>query len=329
MRRQRSPRRLAAGVAVGLLASVVAPAVGVIGLVVGATPAAARPQEPMVVKAGAPVSKTFSGIPGNYPGSAAAYWTPGGCLDPAFTWCDDVPLDIVRPDVDEATDWTVEVSVTWKPTDRNDNDVQSVQACDLDIWLFDDTQIEGRDSADPGYTQLDSSALDRQPEVVSTYAPELGRYNLVIVNFAGANLEYTVTTRLVIGHFDKPFEALAPTTADKSGGGDEGEAPPPADLSAESPDGGLLPSVAPDLEPSPLGEVAVLPDQDFGTFENASSFDDQLRAQGPQGRLPSIGLRPPADVPPAVLAFWFLLAPAALAAAAWVLIVRRRGRLAF
>src|SRR5688572_14891805 len=131
--------RLAAAIAVVL------GALGVVG-VADVRPAAARPQEPMVITAGAPVSKTFPGIPANYPGTAAAYWTPGGCMDPAFTWCDNIPLDIVRPDVDEATDWTVEVSVTWTPTDRNDNDVQDAQACDLAVWFFDDTQIEGRAS---------------------------------------------------------------------------------------------------------------------------------------------------------------------------------------
>jgi hypothetical protein len=292
-------------------------------------PAAARPQEPITIKAGDPVSKTFPGIPGNYPGSAAAYWLPNGCDSPADSYCDTVPLDIVRPDVDEATDWTVEISVTWNPTDTFENDAQDVQACDLDIWLFDDRQIEGRTSENPSYTQLDSSGLAVQPEVVSTYAPDLGRYNLVIVNFAGVNVDYTVTARIIIGHFEKPFEALGPTSNNTGGGSDEQvEESPPPDFSAH-PSDAPPPLLNPELAPSPLGEVAVLPDQDFGAFEEASSFDEQLRRPElpPGSGLGNIRLRPPKDVPPAVLAFWFVLVPAALAAAAWVLIVRRRGQL--
>jgi len=314
------------------LAAAIAVALGALGVVgvVDVRPAVARPQEPMVITAGDPISKTFSGIPGNYPGTAVAYWTPGGCMDPAFTWCDNVPLDIVPPDVDDATDWTVEISVTWNPTDTNENDVQDAQACDLAVWLFDDTQIEGRTSEDPGYTALDSSDGADQPEVVSTYAPELGRYNLVVLNFAGVNIDYTVTARMVIGHFDKPFEALGPTGGSGSASDDSGEvteAPPP-DFSADTPSD-ARPLLNPDLAPSPLGEVAVLPDQDFGAFEEASSFDDQLRTPDlpAGGGLGNIRLRPPRDVPPAVLAFWFLLVPAALAGGAWVVIVRRRGQM--
>ena len=253
---------------------------------------------------------------------------------PAQTTCDRVPLDVVVPNVDAADDWFLIVEVTWRPSESAENDAQDAQLCDLDVWLYDDQQVSKR-SGGTSFTEMGSSQTAAQPETIKTYAPDLGRYNLVVQNFAGVNVDYTVTGRIVIGKFDKPFEALGPSARETSDAPEESAAGSgPVDLSADDVRPTPRPSFDSDAPAAPfvpitqgvLEEVAVLPESDFASFdEDGSSFEQRLRPPVPTGvgtALPIVG--PPGDVSPVLVIFWLVFVPIALAAAGWVLLMRRR-----
>lgn len=295
--------------------------------------ASAFMQRTVTIRAGQETRERFNGIPGNYPGTSVVNFTPSGCGNATNTAaaqavCDRVPLRIeIPPGLDEADDFFAQIEVTWRP---------SADLNDLDIYLWDNQQIAKRnDPASTTFTRLAESAGSTQPEAVALFRPELGDYNLTIINWAGPNLEYTVTARIVIGTFEQPFELLAPSAVgdedevveDQSGGGDG----PPVDFSADGPGDGFGSGTgdffqapfAGDLPPI-LGQVAVLPDADFSSF-SPSTFDRELSAPPPTADLPArlAGLRAPGDVSSAVLVFWFVGLPLALVGAAWVLLMRR------
>ena len=319
--------------AAGVVAVTMALAAGFV--VVPAEPAEALMVEPLVIREGPPSSKTYPGIRGSYAGTAAATWTPSGCGNatntaPAQATCDRVPLDVVPPDVDPADDWFLIIEVTWRPSESAENDAQDAQLCDLDIFLYDDNQVARRSNPESGtFTRMGSSETAGQPETIKTYAPDLGRYNLVVQNFAGVNIDYTVKGWFVIGKFDPPFEALGPV-ARESGGADEEAASRPVDLSGDdvrpaAPRGDDGAASFVPITQGVLEEVAVLPEGDFESFGEGSSFENRLRAPSPTGiggALAAIG--PPADVSPAIVIFWLVFVPLALAGAGFFVLLRRR-----
>ena len=317
---------------VAALAMVVALAtVSSLAFVVSAPGAGALTRETLVVSADGESAATYSGIPGNNPSSQAADPTPADCGDATdasqFTVaCDVVPLKVLVPNVGEADDFIIEINLTWEPADQ----IQDIGAVnDLDMYLYDNQQVAKRDDPDSTtYTQFGRSTAATPPESIKLYRPELGDYNLVVNNFSGPNVSYTVKARIVIGTFEAPFEALGPNSQVSTPVDDSGEEPGPIDYSADVPTStGLSGPPAPIAAPI-LGEVAVLPDQDFSEFDTSSTFDDQLRR--PVQALPagSVSLRPPKPVPAAVIVFWFLLVPfAVFGPIAFVVTRRTRSRL--
>jgi len=319
--RMRWPRNVVAALMLaGFAAVAVLPAPGAGALV----------RDQLVVSADGEASATYPGIPGNNPSSQAADPTPHDCGDVTeasqFTVaCDVVPLKVIVPNVSDADDFVLEIELTWEPKDE----VEGVGGVnDLDMYLYDNQQVAKRDNPQSTtYTQFGRSTNFAPPEAIRIYRPELVDYNLVINNFSGPNVSYTLKARFVIGTFEAPFEALAPNVSapvDDS----SGEQPGPIDYSADEPTSvGFSAPPAP-VAPPVLGEVAVLPDQDFSEFDSTSTFDAQLRE--PVQALPagSISLRPPTPVPAPVLLFWFLLVPlAVLGPTAFFLTRRNRSRL--
>jgi hypothetical protein len=315
-----------------VVAAALAAGAAVVLSTAGAPVAGALTRDPLVISADGEASATYPGIPGNNPSSQAADPTPHDCGDvqnaSQFTVaCDVVPLKILVPNVSEADDFVVEIELTWEPADEIDG-VGGVN--DLDMYLYDNQQIAKRDDPESStYTQFGRSTSFEPPERISIYRPELGDYNLVVNNFSGPNVSYTVKARIKIGTFEAPFEALGPGGPVSEPVEDGSGEVAPMDYSADEPTSNSF-SSPPAMTAAPvLGEVAVLPDQDFSEFDAGSSFDDQLR-QAEQQALPAglVTLRPPKPVPAAVLLFWFVLAPAAVLGPVALLIARRnRSRL--
>lgn len=322
MTRARSVVGAIAAVAVAMASAVVLTPTG----------ASAQPRDPLVVPAdGGEAVVTHPGIPGNNPSSQEVDPTPADCAEAAdgaaFTVaCDVIPLKVLVPNVSEADDFIMEISLTWEPADE----VEGVGGVnDLDMYLYDNQQVAKRDDPESTtYTQFGRSTNFAPPELIRVYRPELGDYNLVINNFSGPNVSYTVKARLIIGTFEAPFEALAPTGSLSPPDDSSGEQPGPVDHSADEPTSvGFSAPPAPVAVPV-LGEIAVLPDQDFSEFDSSSPFDAQLRQPVQAVPAGSISLRPPRPVPVPVLLFWFLIVPLAVLGPGLFFLTRRtRSRL--
>jgi hypothetical protein len=311
---------------VALLAMVAAPVTGAVVLA-SAPGASAQLRDPMTISADKEVTATFPGIPGNNPGSQEVDPTPADCGDVAeastlTAACDVIPIKIITPNVGEADDFIVELRLTWDPADQ----VQDVGAVnDLDMYLYDNKQVAQRDDPESTtYTQFGKSANATPPETIRLYRPELGDYNIVVNNFSGPNISYKIAARILIGRFQAPFEALAPNGSvgapvDDSSGDGSG----PVDFSAETPTATGFSAPPAAISTPVLGEVAVLPDQDFSEFGTGSSFDDQLRTPVNAVTAGVVSLRPPKAVPAAVLLFWFLIAPLAVLGPVLFFVTRR------
>jgi hypothetical protein len=308
-------RRMLAPFLVGILLVAAA-----LGWVVG-PPVLARTQPTATVAEGPDLKVTYPPIPGNFPLTQAAVPTPSGCASEGqfTTMCDVIPLVVeVPPGLGEGDDFTLELQVAWEdPSQGND----------LDIYFWDDRQIARRDDPQAAtYTELGKSDTQDNPEKITVFRPELGRYNLTVVNFLGANIGYELTARVVRQTFENPFEAVAPPPTPPPPA-PTGEAPPveaPAEPApAPPPDAGAGVAV-----PAPLDEAPVAPDQDFTGF-GPSAFGDQLTAPQPAPRLPTrlVAAGPPAPVPAIVLLFWLVVVPLALVAGG-ALLIKRRSRMA-
>ena len=293
-------------------------------------PAGARAQPVLVIREGAATVATFDGIPGNNPSSQEVDPWPSDCVNPQdepgagtfFAACDVIPLQIVPPAISEADDYFVVIDIAWEPAEQVD-DVGAIN--DLDIYLYDNLQVAQRDDPESTtYTQFGKAASATQPEGLKVFRPDLGEYNLVVNNFSGPNVSYTVTARIETSLFGSPFEVLGPAFSGATKPPDDtADATAPVDLSGDTPDNagpfiGAISVAAP-----ALAEIAVLPDRDFLDFDTGSSFNDQLSAPMRQAS-PISALRPPAGpVASIVLVFWLVLLPLALGALVFFFVVRR------
>jgi hypothetical protein len=288
---------------------VVALALAGASLLVPATIASADTEETLVVQGGK-VTQEYGPIPGNFPLAPDVNWTPSGCATgaPGSATCDQVPVKIPVPDVSDADDFYVEITLEW--------DDES----DLDMYAWDNRQLDERaGEEEPGFTQVGRSASADNPEKLRLIEPELVDYNLTILNWAGANLGYRLTAELKVLAFTPPFESLAPEFF--QGDAAEEEAFQPFDYSA------IEPAPAEPVSSTPIaptyGEVAITPDRDFTDF-GSSSFDDELSAPpAPPAFSPRLTAGSPPDVHPVVLLFWLLLVPLAAAAGAAFFLMRR------
>lgn len=281
-----------------------------LALTAAAAPSGAQPREGLTVVEGQTAQGDYPPIPGNYPVAPTVNWTPGGCNDSAIgNVCDTVPLEIVVPDLGPVDDFYVTIEVSW-------DDPEGLN--DLDIYLWDDTQIQASQGDDtPSWTRMNQSATSANPETIRQFSPTLGTYNLTIVNWSGPNLGYTVKAFITVAEFDEPFELLAPNfTAPTESATPDSVPPPPFDFSA-------VDQVQPGPVAPTFGEIPVQPDTelDFGP----SDFERNLAAPPPLiGGTPASSLRPPREVPGLVAAFWLGGVPTLLVGACAVLLARRR-----
>lgn len=311
------PRRV---VAVSVLVAVVGGGAGVLGLNKWTlTPAHARTQPTATVTEGREFTATYPPIAASFPNPGAettptpASCATGGELEVA---CDVVPFVIeVPPSLGPEDDFSLEVEVAWDDPANQD---------DIDIYFWDDRQIARRANPDATtYTRMADAATQDNPERIRLFRPDLGKYNLTVLNFLGPNTGYRVTARLVLLPFENPFEAVAPTPT-------RPPSPPPAEPPpAEAPPPIDTPQpVEPDAPPGPgLEEVPVGGDDDFAGLTTPGTALETATAPPAVRPLRPAAAGPPRPVPWWVLLFWFVLAPVGLVV--WgATVLRRRSRTA-
>lgn len=163
-----------------------------LGALVAGVPAAADTQEGVTVAEDRPVvDKQYPPIVVSDPATVTlgVNPTPEECAD--LPSCHLVPIDVVVPDVEPADDWVMTVTVSWD------------DEADLDVFLWDDAQ-------GGSYEEVGSSATGDNPESFTVFEPDLGRYNLTVINFAGGNLGWKLSAEITVNRFVPPFELLAP-----------------------------------------------------------------------------------------------------------------------
>lgn len=344
------PRTAAVVVATGLLLSVIAVV----------TPASAALTDPVFVSRTQSGEGTFGPIPGNFPPVGVGP-TPSNCGHPLGTnrferTCDNVPIIIEDPKLGPTEDYLVTITVTWEPNQEIDHEAG---VNDLDVFLYDDRQIRTRkapscannafakeeDNPDTAkdekdtaicFTKIGQSAKAVQPEVIKLFSPEpLVNYNLVVENFSGPNVSYTVKAEMKIEGFDYPFEDLGPSFGGRqnrnSSGGDQPFAAP-VDLSGDDSSGGGgggSPSDVGDILAGSrsLDEVPVLPDSDFAPGAGFGRPTDEFAAPtgfGGPGATRTVAAAGP--VSGALLLFWMVVVPIVLVAGAIFVIIRRSRR---
>ena len=210
-------RRVLVAVVAAVTLALVAP------LVLGATSAGAVTRATLTVGENRPASASFGTIPGNSPSSGVLIFFPDDCSSPDVEpplavgsgagsgFCDNVPIQVIPPNVPETTPWFVDIEVAW---------ADPAHANDIDVTLFDDQQITKREGS-TGYTQMGAALTAENPERIKTYQPLLKQYNLVVLNYVGPNTGYTVKVTMTVGEpFQTPFELLEDEIATGDSGGD-------------------------------------------------------------------------------------------------------------
>jgi len=285
----------------------------------------------ITVAVGQDVEVTHGPILGSFPITTAAIPTPSGCGNetpeedatnppPFGASCDRIPVHVVAPEgLSDLDEYFLRIEVDWV-----DDSGEGVN--DLDIYFWDNTQIEARKDPEneaPGYTQFGESASADKPEAINVFRPDLGDYNLVVLNWSGVTFEYTVKATLQVAKADPIFELLEDPIA--PGRDESASESQPLDFSADAPAGATAPFVP---APSGLGETFILPDDDLDAGFGASGFEEALQAPTDLDRVRGAAETGPADPVSGVTVFaWMAGLPLLLAAVvAWAL--RRRSRLA-
>ncbi len=328
-----------------------------------------------VSKTSGDVKGTFGPIAANFPPAGVGHF-PSACGHPIGTnrferTCDNVPIVIEDPQLGPTEDYLVTIKVTWTPNEQvKDNEgTDTAGANDLDVYLYDDRQIRTRvaptcakasaasepdnpktskDETDTAtcWTLVGQSAGAVQPEEFKLFSPEpLTNYNLVIVNFTGPNISYTVEANMKIEGFDTPFEDLGPSFAGRNRATKTEESKsnfaPPVDLSGDDPPsinrggggtsgetfGGSDAAIA-DIPGvlaggRSLDEVPILPDSDFASVDGSGPTDEFGAPSGLGGPGATRRIVAAGPVSGILVAFWLVLVPLALIAGGVFFLIRR------
>ena len=217
--------------------------------------ASARPQEGMRVTPNEPAEKDYPAMGAGCPacstragGGTGLTSTPApGQCGGNYVWCDAIPLEIVPPTglSDDRDIFFTIVELHWDGGAGND----------MDLQFYDNGQSTG------SFEQLGSSESTKNPETVRVANADLEQYNIVVVNYQGANTGYKVKVRISTDPFTSPTEAVAPDPPKQEEPAAEEEPEdftPPEDLSGADPGPGSAPD--PTLPPA----VDAGGDSDFG-----------------------------------------------------------------
>lgn len=271
--------------------------------------ASARPQEGFTVSKAQPVEKDYPAMGAGCPacttrgaGAGLATLPSSGQCGGSYAWCDAIPVEIIPPQglEDDRDIFFTIIELHWDDSTGND----------MDLRFYDNQQSTG------SYEQLGSSESTKNPEVIRVANADLGEYNIVAINFQGANSGYKIKARITTDPFTNPNESLAPRPPDQPEDDEKDEEPEftaPEDKSGAPP-----PAPAdPTLEPVQSGDADA--DFDFGF----SDLDERITINtddfGPQAVAPSTTKKEPVN--PAVLLASLIGGPALIvgsgAAYAW------------
>ena len=266
-----------------------------------------------------PPRSTVEGDYGPIPAPDPASVTVGGVVGPAecaaLPSCDLLPIDIEAPtDAKPGDDFYVVIEVAFDAPSGTE---------DVDVFFFDDGQTHENEGGDGSvYTQKGSSASADNPERIQVYEPLLGRYNLVVQNFAGAAVTWHLRAASIVGVFTSPIESLAPPP----GGGTTNPSNKPTTTTTTRPP---TTTAAPLTTTVSIPDGVVLPDDDFesGDFDPDTALDRLAADEDALTALAS-GRGGDADSPSAAsLVLWLVLFPLVLLVAGAALVASRRGRL--
>ena len=243
-------------------------AVLLIGVVTGGSASAVK-REGFRVTPSEPAEAEYPGMGPGCPGCSTRasggtglQTTPSsgtGCGG-SYVWCDAIPVEIVPPQglEDDRDIFFVLLELHWDDSQGND----------LDLRFYDNAQETG------SFQQLGASESTKNPETIRVANADLGEYNVVVINFNGANTGYTVKARITTDPFENPNESVAPDppkSDDPEPEESEPEFTPPEDKSddptPESSSSGPEPTLPP-VEGGPVGDD----DFDFGF----SDLDDRI-----------------------------------------------------
>ena len=261
--------------------------------------------------------------------------TPEECR--TANWCDVIPLEVVvPPTLTDADEFFVVVELFWETQNIPSTPRTGTTAVnDMDLYVWD--VAAGEEPPE----EIAFSAGSTQPEMLKLFKPTKGRYEIVVVNFAGPNTGYRLKVTYKPEKIERPFESLEPDFAFPSEPVFEAPAalpdPPPDFSDAPEP---ILPNIsaAPALPeapvaapapvadlPFPLEPVVVEADPDFAGFAD-DRFDEALAAPPEndvlrQREVRSVGpARPPSS---ASLILWLAVVPLALTAGGGFWLARR------
>jgi hypothetical protein len=269
----------------------------------------------------------------SYPALVGAYTqapSPAPELDPAtcanLPSCDVVPLTVVQPEgVSVFDEFVLEIELRW----ADDTPV----ADDMSLELWYDPQTANAAA---------SSATDRNPEMVRFAEPTSGKFQIVVANVSGPNTGYTLTVRSIYRKGAAPSELDAPvptfagprretptsgvtpptptqatSSAPASGGAavlEPGEIPASLPTSTLSPDGALVPAVAPPAVDPALAGLAAR----AGTGAVSSAGGALFRQSSSNG--------PPRPISPPLFVLWTVFVPLAVLGGAALAFLRLRPR---
>ena len=269
----------------------------------------ARPQEGLRITPTEPAEADYGpmgpGCPGcstRASGGTGIEMTPSGCAG-QFVHCDTIPLEIVPPTglTDDRDIFFTIVELHWDDSTGND----------LDLFFYDNAQSTGTAE------KLGSSESTKNPETVRIANADLEQYNILVLNYNGANTGYKIKARISTDPFTSPTEAVAPDppkAEEPEEEAPEEEITPPEDLSGET-----TPPPATDPTLPPVSDVGS--DSDFGF--GFSDLDSRITVEQDDFAAGSTNTSPvePDTVNPAILLASLVGAPALVvgsgAAFAW------------
>lgn len=211
----------------------------------------ARPQEGMRVTPSEPAENDYPAMGAGCPacssrtgGGNGLTSSPANCQN--YVWCDAIPIEVVPPTglSDDRDIFFTIIELHWDGSAEND----------MDLRFFDNGQSTGT------FEQLGSSESTKNPEVVRVANADLDQYNIVVINYNGANTGYKVKARISTDPFTSPTEAVAPDPpkAEEPEAEEPEEITPPEDLSGGDPG----PASPPDPTLPPAVDTGG--DSDFG-----------------------------------------------------------------
>lgn len=280
-------------------------------------------QEGFVITDGEEYKRSYRPIAGNNPAGEAH--TPDVCATSAY--CDVIPLEVVVPEgKDPEEEYFIQVQMLWR-TDRAPGDPvlepDGYTLNDMDMYLYTDP-ADPEEAEARGHTPDSTSdpwvangASGTTPERALLFKPE-GKYQIVVVNYLGANSGYELTVTWFNESIPTPYEKLAeeftPSTTTTS-----------TTIAATTTTAPAGPTTT-TTPPPTLQPVVIEDDDDFDSGEFDTDFEEELAAPAAVDleRVAAASPEPPSGL---ALFFWLLAVPLGIVAIGGTVVLRRRATL--